>query len=179
MKGIRQIKHCYMVLSSLLMGEGFLFLFLPTSKIRKGFLLVGVTLLLYGLTKLFGYFSKDSYGLAFQFDFALGIPVMVLSILAVTSLCDSWRLSCRIVGFLIATESAFRIQTALDSKRFGIRKWWLLMLFSLFLEILGFVLFLAPLSSFGYQGILGISLILYGTQSLFTALYTIKKIRVQ
>ena len=41
-------------------------------------------------------------------------------------------------------DAAFKIQTTLEAKRFGIEKWWLILIISLMVAIVGILLLLAP-----------------------------------
>lgn len=94
--------------------------------------LAGTILIAYGIIKIIGYFSKDLYCLAFQYDFACGIFLIVLGI---TTLCISSRFKdsslLAALGILILLDSLLSIQTALDSKKFGLSSWKYILLFSM------------------------------------------------
>lgn len=178
MKFVRNIKYAYMILSVFLFCEGLYMLFFHPVYEANLFIAVGISLICYGGVKLLGYFSKEPYGLAFQFDLALGIPIMLIGILIVGSAALKDSFTPRLIGLLIGMEAAFRAQTALDARKFGIPKWWLLLLFSFLLETLGFLLFMFTQSAFSfYFSLLGLSLVLYGIQNFLTAFYTIRKIK--
>lgn len=94
--------------------------------------LAGVILIVYGIIKIIGYFSKDLYCLAFQYDFACGIFLIVLGIAA---LCISARFKdsslLAALGILILLDSLLSIQTALDSKKFGLSSWKYILIISM------------------------------------------------
>nr|WP_295278245.1 DUF308 domain-containing protein [uncultured Blautia sp.] len=94
--------------------------------------LAGIILIAYGIIKIIGYFSKDLYCLAFQYDFACGIFLIVLGIVA---LCMSARFKdsslLAALGILVLLDSLLSIQTALDSRKFGLSSWKYILILSL------------------------------------------------
>ena len=46
-------------------------------------LIFGIYMIIYGAVKIMGYFAKDAYQLAFQFDLALGIVIAIVGIVFV------------------------------------------------------------------------------------------------
>ena len=100
--------------------------------------LAGIILVAYGIIKIIGYFSKDLYCLAFQYDFACGIFLIVLGI---ATLCISARFKdsslLAALGILILLDSLLSIQTAFDSKKFGLSSWKYILIFSMIAGIFG------------------------------------------
>ena len=100
--------------------------------------LAGIILISYGIIKIIGYFSRDLYCLAFQYDFACGTFLMVLGI-AILYMGDRWKGNSLLasLGVLILLDSLLSIQTALDSKRFGLSSWKSILILSILTGILG------------------------------------------
>ena len=94
--------------------------------------LAGAILIVYGIIKIIGYFSKDLYCLAFQYDFACGIFLIVL---AIATLCIGTRFKdsslLAALGILVLLDSLLSIQTALDSKKFGLSSWKYILIISI------------------------------------------------
>ena len=86
-------------------------------------------------------------------------------------------MTCVLLGALILADALFKIRTMLEAKRFGIEKWWLLLIVAVVTAALGGTL----VFYFGEQMnlLLGITLIAEGILSLSTALALIKIIRHQ
>ena len=105
--------------------------------------LAGIILIAYGIIKIVGYFSKDLYCLAFQYDFACGIFLIVLGI-AVLCISARFRDSSLLaaLGILILLDSLLSIQTAIDSKKFGLSSWKYILLFSMITGTFGFLVIL-------------------------------------
>ena len=62
------------------------------------------------------YFSKDSYNLNFQFDFAMGLVFLILGTVLIFHPGDTVAVLHFSVGILVLVDSVFKLQTALDAK---------------------------------------------------------------
>ena len=124
---LKQIKIActgYILISVVFYITGFLCIIDPELIQLHSRTLAGAILVAYGIIKIIGYFSKDLYCLAFQYDFACGIFLIVLGIAVLfigARFKDSSLLAA--LGILILLDSLLSIQTALDSKRFGLSSW--------------------------------------------------------
>lgn len=132
---LKQIKLActgYILISIVFYITGFLCIVNPELMQLHGRTLAGAILITYGIIKIIGYFSKDLYCLAFQYDFACGIFLIVL---AIATLCigirfkDSSLLAA--LGILVLLDSLLSIQTALDSKKFGLSSWKYILIISI------------------------------------------------
>lgn len=178
MKWIRQAKWCYVICSILFAATGIVMMLLPTIAVKLFCIIIGVMLLLLGIVKIIGYVSHDLYNLAFQFDLALGIFAAAAGIVLITATDRILTFFPVFIGAFILIDSAFKIQTACDAKRFGLANWWLILLGAVLCSGLGITLILDPFSG----GILltrfiGLSLLCTGAENLFNALYTVKIIK--
>ena len=72
----------------------------------------GVFLIVYGVTKLSGYFAKDLFQLAFQFDLALGIVSIVLGIIIIEKSEYIIEILSTAIGIFMLVDAALKIQTA-------------------------------------------------------------------
>ena len=160
MKFISRVKIAYSVISVGLIVMGLCFIFLPEISALTICYCVGAVSIVFGIIKLMGYFSKDVYRLAFQFDLALGIAMIVLGAVEVIRPRLLLGLLPVVLGIIVLVDGLFKIQTALDSKRFGLKKWWII---------------LDP-----FEGnkiltvLLGVTLVVDGVQNLWMVLYTVR-----
>lgn len=104
----------------------------------------GGLFLLCGAIKLIGYFSKDMYQLAFQFDFAMGLFVAVIGLLMLIKEGASPHHFEQLVGILMLSDGLLKLQTAVDAKRFGVKMWMLIGGLALLASILGVLLIFYP-----------------------------------
>ena len=75
---IRAAKISYIVTSVAFCVLGVLLIVLRNWSVAFIGVVTGIMLIAFGIVKLLGYFSKDLYRLAFQFDLAFGILLIVL-----------------------------------------------------------------------------------------------------
>lgn len=128
----------YILISVVFYITGFLCIEFPSFIQTYGRILAGIILIAYGIIKIIAYFSKDLYCLAFQYDFACGILLIILSI---TILCIGKKFRSAslfaALGILILLDSLLNIQTALDSRRFGLESWKVILFLSILSGALG------------------------------------------
>lgn len=140
----------------------------------------GVLLILFGGIRLIGYFSKDLYRLAFQFDLTLGALSIVLGIVLLARPGGLMTFLCAAVGLFILTDGLLKIRVAVQSKRFGIPSWWLTMCFAAVSALCGFLLMLRPGEGVQFLTILiGATLLSEGLLSVSTMLTAVKIIKHQ
>ena len=80
----------------------------------------------------------------------------------------------------VLIEGLFKIQVAMDSKRFGINRWWLIMAVAILSGIHGILLVFRPAESMTFLLILlGMSLLCNGILNLITVLTAVKIVNNQ
>ena len=117
---LRAAKIGYIVMSVLFCLLGLVLLVWPNLSISLIGIAAGIMLIVFGLVKLGGYFTRDLYELAFQLDLAVGVMLLAQPSRAMSFLC-------LILGISIMADGLFKVQTAFDARRFGLRNWWLIL----------------------------------------------------
>ncbi|MCD7818106.1 MAG: DUF308 domain-containing protein [Lachnospiraceae bacterium] len=136
---------------------------------------LGIIFVADGVIKIIGYFSKDFYCLAFQYDFAFGILMVAVGVLILIRGEGYLRLLYSVMGLIILTDALFRIQMSLDAKKFGLNLWWRILLIAILTGIFGMILLIDPYDGTGMTVTLtGVTVFLYGVLNLCVAVYTIK-----
>lgn len=177
---MRIAKIGYIVVSIILCVMGTLLLLFPSVSIRVMGILCGITLVVFGIIKLVGYFSRDLFRLAFQHDLASGIVMLVLGASLFVRTQDVLSAFCTVLGILILADGVFKIQIAMEAKPFGIRQWWLILAAAILTGIFGLLLIIRPGESLSALTVLlGISLIWDGILNLSTMLTAVKIVRNQ
>ena len=128
MNDIKGIKNMYSVLTACLIIVGLVLLAIPGIALNAVCIIFGIYLIIYGVVKIIGYFAKDVYQLAFQFDLALGIVAAIVGIVFICKTSSIVQILSTCIGIVMLIDATLKIQTSLDSKRFGISSWWLIML---------------------------------------------------
>ena len=168
------------MISILLCALGIVLIAVPDFSVTLLCRLGGGIMMLFGLVKIVGYCSKDLYRLAFQFDLAFGILLMALGIILIIRTDAMVNFICIVMGICVLADALFKIQISIDSKDFGIQKWWLILAVAILTGVAGFLLVFRPSESIKIIMILfGIALITEGVLNLITILTAVKIIRHQ
>lgn len=177
---VKAAKIGYIMISVLLCVMGIILIAVPDFSVKLLCRLGGGIMMLFGLVKIIGYCSKDLYRLAFQFDLAFGILFMALGIILIIRTDVMVNLICIVMGICVLADALLKIQISIDSKTFGIQKWWLILAMAILTGVAGFLLVFRPSESIQVIVILlGISLITEGVLNLITILTAVKIIRHQ
>lgn len=177
---IKAAKTGYIIISILLCVLGIVLIAVPDFSVTLLCVLGGGIMMLFGLVKIIGYCSKDLYRLAFQFDLAFGILFVVLGFILIIRTDAMVNLICIVMGICVLADALLKIQISIDSRAFGIKKWWLILAMAILTGVAGFLLIFRPLESIQTIMILfGIALITEGVLNLITILTAVKIISHQ
>ena len=177
---MRVAKIGYIVLSALICVLGVLMMVMPEQSLSSLVKIFGISMMAFGVIKLVGFFSKDLYRLAFQYDLQFGILVLVLGLIVTVKPNNALNFLCIALGISILADGLFKMQIALDYKKFGISTWWLIMLLAVGAGMVGLIMVFRPTESLRVMTILlGLSLLTEGLLNLIVALLTVKIIKNQ
>lgn len=177
---MKTAKTGYVVISLLLILFGFLVCLKPQAVGTFLGVVIGIAMLLFGIVKIVGYFSKDLFRLAFQYDLAFGLLLIALGVIVLTKPAHLMLFICIGIGIAILADGLFKVQMSVDAKQFGIKKWWLILLTACITGILGLMLiFNAVSGSVVLMRLLGIALIGEGVLSLITVFTSVKIVKYQ
>ena len=177
---MRIAKIGYIVMSVMFCIAGALFIALPDISITMIGISMGIAMIVFGIVKLVGYFSRDLFRLAFQFDLELGILLLVLGLIVLIQPDDLMTFICIVLGISILTDGLFKVQIALDSKRFGIKSWWVILALAVVAGTIGvFLIFRSAKSAQFLTVLLGVSILAEGILNLYTVISTVLIIKHQ
>ena len=168
-------KAGYIVMSLVFCGAGVLFIAKPELSAMVISRALGAAMIVFGLIKLVGYFSKDLFRLAFQYDLGFGLLLIALGILVLTKPAGVLDFIFIALGIAILTDGLFKVQIAMDSKQFGISTWWLTLILAVVTGMVGLTLVFRPWDSARLLTVLlGVSLLAEGILNLCVAVSTVK-----
>ena len=177
---MRAAKIGYITVSVLLCILGLVFMFMPNVSAMAIGIACGVMLIVFGIIRLVGYFSKDLFRLAFQYDLAFGILSIFLGILILLKPDNFFNFISIALGLSIFADGLFKIQIAFDSKKFGIKQWWLIFIEALVAGALGLILVFRPTESSAVLTVLlGVTVLAEGILNLSTVLAAVKIVENQ
>lgn len=168
-------KAGYIVMSLVFCGAGVLFIAKPELSAVVISRALGAAMIVFGLIKLVGYFSKDLFRLAFQYDLGFGLLLIALGILVLAKPAGVLDFIFIALGIAILTDGLFKVQIAVDSKRFGIPTWWLTLVLAMVTGVVGLALVFRPWDSARLlTTLLGAALLAEGILNLCVAVSTVK-----
>ena len=177
---MRIAKIGYIVMSVLFCLAGVLFIAMPEISTKIIGICIGISMILFGIVRLIGYFSKDLYRLAFQFDLEFGILMMILGVIVLFNPENLMAFICVAIGISILLDGLFKIRIALDSKQFGIKSWWLILALAIVTGVIGvFLIFDSVTGSELMTVILGLTLLSEGILNLSTVISTVLIVKNQ
>lgn len=175
---VRVAKLGYIVTSILFCVGGLLLMLYPAASAVVLCHIGGLLLMIGGIIKLIGYFSRDLYRLAFQFDLAFGLLLIALGLIMMLHSEGVITFLHFLIGVIILSDGLFKIQTALDARRFGLRQWWLIGVLAAATALLGLLLIINPFKGAAMLMIcMGAGLLLEGVMNLCVAAWAVKIIR--
>ena len=179
-KNIKAVKIGYIIMSIALCILGATLIVKPQLSMEAICYAVGIVMVLYGILKVIGYFSRDLYRLAFQFDLALGLLTAVVGIIMILHPIETSSIILLALGIIILAEGLFKIQMAIDARHFGLSKWWLIALAAIITSIFSLMLIFSPFDAARVILIFaGIALIVQGILNLLVAIYALKVVKHQ
>ena len=177
---MRTAKIGYIIASAALCLFGILLIVMPRISASIFGVACGMLLIVFGCVRLVGYFSRDLYRLAFQFDFPLGILLIALGIIMLINPGSLITFTCITLGIYILSDGLFKIQIAVESRKFGIGKWWLILASAIITAIFGLILLFRPGEGSNLLMILlGITLLCEGILNLSTVITAVKIVKNQ
>ena len=141
---------------------------------------LGVSMILFGAVKLVGYCSRDLYRLAFQYHLGFGLLLIALGALVLLRPAEVRDFLLTALGIAILTDGLYKVQIAVDTKRFGVSVWWLTLVLAVVTGTVGLSLVFRPWDSTRLLTILlGTALVAEGILNLCVAISTVKIVNHQ
>lgn len=172
---VKQAKIINLIIHSLLSVAGLVLLLLNDLTIPQELIVISVLFILVGAAKILGYFSNDLYRLAFQFDFAIGIYLIIIGGLFLFVGKQDPQAIFKLFGIYVLFDGLLKMQTAFDAKKFGMRKWIIVLITAIVLVMVGVMTLISqysePLQQFVF---LAISFMLDGMVNIFITAYTVR-----
>lgn len=172
---MRIAKTGYIIMSVVFCVVGILFIALPERSAVVIGRALSVAMIVFGVIKLVGYFSRDLFRLAFQYDLEFGILLIALGIISLLRTGDVMDFICVAMGVAILADGLFKIQISVDARRFGIPSWWAVLLLAVAAGAVGLLLIFRPWESAQLLTVLlGAALLAEGILNLCVAVSTVK-----
>lgn len=178
LKKLRLARDGYIAMSIVFYIAGLAYIFLSEISPLTICITSGVVLIVYGIIKMIGYFSNDLYCLAFQYDLACGLFLMVLGVIILV--CNQRIIEYLSVGLgvLVLLDSLLSIQTSKDAKRFGLETWNIILAASIVAAVFSVLLIVGPYhSQMAAHIVAGGTLLAEGFKNHCVVILTVKTMR--
>lgn len=173
---VKSAKIINVISAALMSLAGLLLLVIPNLETMVAQRIVLGTLFgLTGAAKIFGYFSNDLYRLAFQFDLAIGIFCILLTLL--TELMPEYAFGTLPIIFAVyvSLDGLLKIQTSIDARRFGMKSWIVMLITAVLLfGAGGFALGAVLAQRLRPNAIVGIALMADGLENIWITASTVR-----
>ena len=177
---MRVAKVGYIVMSAVFCLAGLTLMIWPEFSEGSLGCLLGAYMILFGVIKIIGFFSKDLFRLAFQYDLEFGIILIALGTIVFARAPDAVNYTFIAAGIAILGDSLFKMRIARDAKSFGIHSWRVILILAALTCGLGSLLSVFPWNSTRLlTSLTGASLLSEGSLHLCVALSTVKIIKNQ
>lgn len=135
----------------------------------------GIILIAYGIVKIIGYCSDDLYNLAFQYDLACGILLIVVGIIVLGCNLRIRQYLSPALGLLILVDAVLKVQTSKDARKFGLETWNWILTFSIIAGVFGVLIIVKPFSGIRPSHVIdGCGLLAEGVMNHLTVRETVK-----
>ncbi len=172
---LRAARDGYMMISVIFYISGILYMAVNGVPTHTVCMFSGCLLIAYGIVKILGYLSDDLYCLAFQYDLACGLLLMVTGCIVIMG---SQRIQPYLVpglGMLILVDALLKIQTAKDARAFGLQTWSWILTASIAAAVFGVLIIVRPFETPQIIHVIGgMGLMLEGFMNHLTVLQTVK-----
>ena len=123
MKKLQFARSGYIGISCIFYAAAVIYLFFPGLPPMALSCFSGVILILYGIIKFVGFFSEDLYCLAFRYDMAFGLLLMVAGVLLLVKNVSAAQYLTPGLGWMALLDNLFHIQMAKEARDFGVQEW--------------------------------------------------------
>lgn len=177
MKQLKAVKYTYSAFACVLVAFGLAVMLLPGIPEKRFMLLGGILMIGFGAVRIVGYFSRDILQLAFQFDLILGIASAVMGCYMIWDPFASSQIMT-ILGLLFLIDALSKVQTAIDARKIGVERWWLILCVALVGAIIGVLAILMEFrDSETVSRLMGANLAIDGVLNLYVTQSTVNTIR--
>lgn len=103
-------------------------------------IVVGVTLIIFGVSRLISYYSKYAFRFMLRWDLFLGVALVLVGIVLLTGPRGLMKLLSIAIGISVLVDGLSKVQTAFAAKNARLGHWSIIMLFAVLSIIVGIVL---------------------------------------
>lgn len=178
MKELKKWKRSYIALTAVVLVLGICLIIWPGISAGVLCCLFGAVLVVVGAVRIFCYFQRGISVLWHRYELPLGLLDALLGVYFFTRPANVLLILPVVAGIMIIVDSVFKLQTALELREIGARRWWWVLAFSVISILAALLLIGNPFEgAVALMIYLGVSLVIDGVQSLFFIHQVAKNVR--
>lgn len=167
MERVREVKKSFCIMSVAYIVLGLLLLIWPDISMKTFCYVFGVGMIIFGLAHIIIYFTKDKFQSVMQMDMVIGIVCAATGAYALLKMEHVLEIIPFALGIVALLGAVVKLQNAIDLKRLGSKRWYIMLIFSVALFVLGGTLVANPFASMQViVALIGASLIVDGVGNL-------------
>ena len=143
-------------------------------------ILSGIVLLVYGVIKIIGYFSEDLFCLAFRYDLAFGILLIVIGVIVLFRFAEAVPWLPLGVGWLALLDCVMKVQMAQEARQFGLEHWQVILITAMIAGAFGVILIIRCIAwGSGERILTALTLLSVGAMNHYSAVAAVGKAKGQ
>lgn len=127
MQKLQFARYGYIMISFVFYAAALVYLLFPHIPAEALSWFSAALLIVYGVIKLVGFFSEDLYCLAFRYDLAFGLLILVIGVLLLIKNASVAQYLTPGLGWIALLDHLFHIQMAKEARDFGLNEWKLIL----------------------------------------------------
>lgn len=168
MEKIKKWKWIYLILTLTVMAFGICLILWPGISAEILCYVLGAVLLIAGGVRIVCYFQRGISALWHRYEFPLGLLDVLVGIYFFSHPANVLLILPMVVGIVVIVDSVFHLQTALELREIGVKRWWMILLFAIVSILAAIGLIRNPFEgSLTLMVYLGICLVIDSIQSLY------------
>ncbi len=174
LKSIKSFRWGYLVIAIILCVAGACFVIYPTQAMNITSYIIGGVALIASIVQLVKILSAKERGIGFAVAIVADATTFICACVAFLFPSAVMNVYPMVIGLLIIIDGSFKLQTVIYAKRYDMKMWWFLLVFSCLAILGGFSLIRMQYSnesSIAYLILFGISLFICGLQNFFSLFY--------
>ncbi len=175
MRKLQVARYGYLLISLLFCLSAFAYWLIPVRPPTITCWVSGGILIAYGVIRILGFLSEDLYCLAFRYDLAGGLLLIVLGTMIWVKGTNCYPYLIPGLGWIALLDSFSKIQMSKEAKDFGLQQWRILLLMAILTAFSSFLLVLNEFSNPLIDTLVGCTLLMEGFMNCLTVICTVKQ----
>ena len=169
MKGIQSFRRTFLLIAALYLACGVSLLVWPKQSGRVICYVFGGISLLYGAVQIIRYCCNAAVSI-FRYELVTGILCCAFGLFVILRANVVLAVLPSVFGCAIVFDSIMTLQNAIDLRRLGFSRWWLILLLAAVTGVCGVLLFFEPFAALAMVRFVGAVLVLDGCADFISVL---------